>query len=71
MRAPDVKQERELKAAGVKAILRVPFTAAGQACEFRCENRAPREPRFELHAAAELYAQLFALRLELDHATKN
>jgi hypothetical protein len=71
MRAPDLEQERDLKAAGVKAILRVPFTAAGLACEFRCENRAPREPRFELHAAAELYAQLFALRLELDRATKN
>ena len=34
--------------------------------EFRCENRTPREPSFELHAAAELFAQLFAMRFEID-----
>jgi light-regulated signal transduction histidine kinase (bacteriophytochrome) len=34
--------------------------------EFRCESRTPRAPSFELHAAAELFAQLFAMRLEID-----
>jgi light-regulated signal transduction histidine kinase (bacteriophytochrome) len=34
--------------------------------EFRCESRTPRVPSFELHAAAELFAQLFAMRLEID-----
>ena len=34
--------------------------------EFRCESRTPRNPNFELHAAAELFAQLFAMRLALD-----
>ena len=34
--------------------------------EFRLAHTTPRHPSFELHAAAELFAQLFALRLEID-----
>jgi hypothetical protein len=66
MRAPGEKQRNKLEARGVRAILRVPFVAG----EFCCESRSPRKPNFELHAAAELFAQMFALRLELDQ-TKN
>jgi hypothetical protein len=69
IRAPDEEQRRKLDAEGVGAILRVPFTAGEWACEFCCESRKSREPNFELHAAAELFAQMFALRLELDEAT--
>jgi light-regulated signal transduction histidine kinase (bacteriophytochrome) len=47
----------------------VPFTVAGSACEFCCESRSPREPSFELHAAAELFAQMFAMRLAMEQAT--
>jgi light-regulated signal transduction histidine kinase (bacteriophytochrome) len=66
MRAPTEEQRRKLGAAGTRAMLRIPFTADGLACEFCCESRTPRSPSFELHAAAELFAQLFAMRLEID-----
>jgi hypothetical protein len=68
MRSPDVAQRQKLDAQRIRAILRVPFTADGLKCEFCCENRSPRQPSFELHAAAELFAQMFALRLALDGA---
>ena len=56
----------KLKEAGIRACLRIPFSADGIEGEFRCDNRSPRDPSFELHAAAELFAQLFAMRLEID-----
>ena len=68
LRAPDSDQRRRLEEQGIQALLRVPFTADGVECEFCCENRSPRQPSFELHAAAELFAQMFALRLALDKA---
>jgi hypothetical protein len=51
-----------LRDAGVRSSMRVRFNGG----EFRCDSRRPREPNFEVHAAAELFAQLFALRLEND-----
>ena len=36
--------------------------------EFRLAHMKPRRPSFELHAAAELFAQLFAMRLEIDRS---
>lgn len=51
---------------GVRACLRIPFSVDGIAGEFRCDSRTSRDPNFELHAAAELFAQLFAMRLEID-----
>src|SRR6185437_1561065 len=66
LRAPDEEQRRKLRANGIAAIVRVPFSAGGTDCEFCCESRTARLPSFELHAAAELFAQMFALRLELD-----
>jgi len=66
LRACDDDAREQLGAAGIRAFVRVPFTADGVAGEFRCESRRARDPRFELHAAAELFAQLFAMRLEID-----
>lgn len=68
MRAPDEEQRRKLETLGIRALLRIPFHANDETCEFCCENRTPREANFELHAAAELFAQMFALRLEIDEA---
>ena len=51
---------------GIRASLRIPFAADGVSGEFRCDSRTPRDPCFELHAAAELFAQLFAMQLEID-----
>jgi light-regulated signal transduction histidine kinase (bacteriophytochrome) len=69
LRSPSEEQRSKLRANGIAAILRIPFSAAGANCEFCCESRSPQLPSFELHAAAELFAQMFALRLELDRAT--
>jgi light-regulated signal transduction histidine kinase (bacteriophytochrome) len=66
MRAPDSSALEQLRDAGMRASVRVPFKCEGVGGEFRCESRKPREPSFELHAAAELFAQLFAMRLEID-----
>jgi light-regulated signal transduction histidine kinase (bacteriophytochrome) len=51
----------------IRAVLRVGITLDGERIgEFRCDSRTPRRPSFELHAAAELFAQLFAMRLKID-----
>ncbi len=58
-----------LAAEGVRASLTVPFsTAAGSGC-FRCDSRTTREPSLEMHAAAELFAQMFAMQFALDRAS--
>ena len=56
----------QLRSEGVRASLRIPFSVDDISGEFRCDCRTPREPSFEMHAAAELFAQLFAMRLEID-----
>ncbi|MFL6722108.1 MAG: hypothetical protein ACJ8FT_09955 [Sphingomonas sp.] len=56
----------QLRREGVRSCLRVPFKIDEISGEFRCDSRTPRAPNFELHAAAELFAQLFAMRLEID-----
>lgn len=66
LRAPSDADRRELSAKGIKAMLRIPFDANGKSCEFCCESRTARRPSFELHGAAELFAQMFALRLAID-----
>lgn len=66
LRAAGEVQRAKLGEQGIKATLRVPFTADGLTCAFSCESRSPRQPSFELHAAAELFAQMFAMRLALD-----
>jgi light-regulated signal transduction histidine kinase (bacteriophytochrome) len=70
LRAPQERDRRELNNQGVRSMLRIPFSADGLRCEFCCESRRPREPSFELHAAAELFAQMFAMRLAIDEAAK-
>jgi light-regulated signal transduction histidine kinase (bacteriophytochrome) len=69
MRALDENEQRKLREQGIRAMLRVPFNSGGLICEFCCENRSQREPNFELHAAAELFAQMFAMQLAVDQAT--
>jgi light-regulated signal transduction histidine kinase (bacteriophytochrome) len=66
LRSCDEATSAALRRDGVRASLRVPFSVDGISGEFRCQSRSPREPSFELHAAAELFAQLFAMRLEID-----
>jgi light-regulated signal transduction histidine kinase (bacteriophytochrome) len=66
MRAPEPSALDALRGSGIRSSLRIPFDCDGLAGEFRCDSRGPREPSFELHAAAELFAQLFAMRLRID-----
>ena len=67
MRSPDSRQLKQLREAGVRSMLSVPIRLDGQPIgQFRCESRKANAPSFELHAAAELFAQLFAQRLEID-----
>ena len=56
----------QLRREGVRASLRIPFAVDDVSGEFRCDCRNAQEPSFEMHAAAELFAQLFAMRLEID-----
>jgi light-regulated signal transduction histidine kinase (bacteriophytochrome) len=67
LRAADSRALDELRSSGVRSVVRVAFSCDGIGGEFRCDSRTAREPSFELHAAAELFAQLFAMRLRIDH----
>jgi light-regulated signal transduction histidine kinase (bacteriophytochrome) len=66
MASCDADAKNSLGRSGVRASLCLPFSFGGKNGSFRCESRVPRAPNFELHAAAELFAQMFALRLEID-----
>lgn len=66
LRATEVNDLESLRRSGVRSSLRVPFSSDGINGEFHCECRKAQEPSFELHAAAELFAQLFAMRLQID-----
>ncbi|HEX5259328.1 MAG TPA: hypothetical protein VFW35_11200 [Sphingomicrobium sp.] len=66
MRSCDSDAGDRMRNQGIRACIRIPFAVDGISGEFRCDSRTPREPCFELHAAAELFAQLFAMRLEID-----
>ena len=66
VKAPDGGSLDQLRREGVRACLSASFSVDDVSGEFRCDSRTPRVPHFELHAAAELFAQLFAMRLEID-----
>jgi light-regulated signal transduction histidine kinase (bacteriophytochrome) len=64
LRSPSLKQLDELRSAGIRSALRVPVVRDGKTLgQFQCDNRALRSPSFELHAAAELFAQIFGMLL--------
>jgi light-regulated signal transduction histidine kinase (bacteriophytochrome) len=68
--APSADQLAELGERGFASTMRIPVTIGGEKiAEFRLAHTTARRPSFELQAAAELFAQMFALRLELDLAT--
>lgn len=67
LRSPGPRQLEELRSAGVASALSVPIVRNRQAIgHFECTNGAPREPSFERHAAAELFAQLLGMMLTDD-----
>jgi light-regulated signal transduction histidine kinase (bacteriophytochrome) len=66
LRAPDNKALQAMEESGVRSTIRIAFRADGVDGEFRCDSRVSHPPSFEIHAAAELFAQMLALRLEMD-----
>jgi len=67
LRAPSPAQVAELNDRGFASTMRIPVMIGDkQAGEFRLAHRKPLRPNFELEAAAELFAQMFAMRLEID-----
>lgn len=66
LRVPGPEAIAALRDAAIRACLRLPFEVDGVKGEFRCDSRTPREPSFELHAAAELFSQMFAMQLRVD-----
>jgi light-regulated signal transduction histidine kinase (bacteriophytochrome) len=70
LRAPGSSALDALRSSGVRSAIRIPFDCDGLNGEFRCDSRTAQKPCFELHAAAELFAQLFAMRLRIDGLRK-
>ena len=67
LRAPSADQQAELAERGFGSTMRIPVALGSEKIgEFRLAHTKPRRPSFEVHAAAELFAQLFAMRLEID-----
>ena len=51
----------------IASTMRVPARLDGRTVGcFECDHSSPRKPHLELHAAAELFAQMFAMRAEID-----
>ncbi len=67
LRSPSDEQLERIREQGIRSILNVPILLDGESAgQIECENRTPREPSFESHAATELFAQMLALRLEIE-----
>ena len=67
LRSPSRGSLEQLRDRQIGSAMTVPLSFEGRPMgHIWCESRSPREPNFELHAAAELFAQMLALRLEID-----
>ena len=67
LRAPSDDAVQRLRGQEIAWAMSVPMTFEGRDLGLiQCHNGSARGPNFELHAAAELFAQMLATRLELD-----
>lgn len=66
LRGTTERQRESLRERGIGAAMTIPFRAGGEVGLLECHHHTPRRPSFETHAAAELFAQLLAMRLEID-----
>lgn len=65
LRGLTAAEENELRSNGVRSALCVPIARHRRTLGyFRCESRSPWTPSLELHAAAELFAQMVGIELE-------
>ena len=66
-RAPTADECAALADRKIVSAMRIPVALDGKHLgEFRCAHVTPRKPSLEMHAAAELFAQMVAMRLVLD-----
>ena len=67
LRSPSSDLLKQLRDRQIGSAMTIPLSFEGrQTGHLWCESRSSRQPNFELHAAAELFAQMLALRLEID-----
>ena len=67
LRSPTPAALQVLRDQGIRSLMTVPICVRNKALGFmQCGCRTPRKPNFEMHGAAELFGQMFALRLEID-----
>lgn len=67
LRAPSSTSLQKLRDQGIGSAISVPLSFEGQALGMiQCQDSSAQTPSLEMHAAAELFAQLLALRLEID-----
>lgn len=67
LRSPRAAERDSLLADSIGSTMRVPVRLDGQVVGcFECDHCSARKPNLELHAAAELFAQMFAMRAEID-----
>ncbi|HET7708088.1 MAG TPA: GAF domain-containing protein [Sphingomicrobium sp.] len=65
-RAPSTEECAALADRSIAATMRIPLALDGRHVgEFRCAHVTPRKPNLEMHAAAELFAQMVAMRLAM------
>ncbi len=65
LRSPPTKQLDALRDAGIRSMLNIPLIQQGETIgAFECDNFTVRAPPLELHAAAELFAQVVAMRID-------
>lgn len=66
LRSPSTDERARLLADGIGSTMRVPVRLNGEALGcFECDHCTPSRPNLELHAAAELFAQMFAMRVRI------
>ena len=71
MRSPRPAERDQLTADGIAATMRVPVRLDEIAIGcFECDHCSPRKPNLERHAAAELFAQMFAMRVQIDRLSR-
>ena len=66
LRSPTPEQLAELRDQGIQSALTVPMVSDGDVIGyFECDYRSACPPNVEMHAAAELFAQIIALQLQI------
>ena len=72
LKSPSPAALEALRARGIRSLVSVPICVRNRALGMmQSGSRTPRAPNLELHGAAELFGQMFALRLEIDRLRGN